>query len=107
MKCYVWIAARGESLEPRKGGGRPPKTGESQRSCSKGDLKERPAATVAQRRLFLEHAMGKALDAITVSGMLEVPSSTADTVAYFNRFDPRSSTDNLNCDPPSVGHATP
>ena len=58
VKRYARMADRGSSLEPRKGGGRPPKTDGSTEKLLEGDVQARPAATVRQRRLFLEHATG-------------------------------------------------
>ena len=56
VKRYARIVARGSSLEPRKGGGRPSKTDQIIRKLLEGDVKERPAATVAQRRSFFYRA---------------------------------------------------
>src|SRR5215208_2816586 len=50
VKRYVRMADRGTSLAPRKGGGRPPKADETTRRLLEEDVKERPAATVTQRR---------------------------------------------------------
>lgn len=71
VKRYVRIANRGSSLEPRKGGGRPPKTDQTTQKLLEEDVRERPAATVAQRRLFLEHATGKSLSISTVGRLLK------------------------------------
>jgi transposase len=65
-KRYVKIANRGESLRPRKGGGRPPKTDELTKKLLEEDLQERPAATISERRSFLERACGKSLSDSTV-----------------------------------------
>ena len=70
VKRYARIAERGEPLRPRKGGGRPPKAGRSTRKLLEEDVKERPAATVKERRHFLEHATGKALSDSTVGRLL-------------------------------------
>jgi transposase len=56
VKRYVRIASRGESLDPRKGGGRPPKTDEVTKKLLEEDVKERPAATISERRSFLRNA---------------------------------------------------
>ena len=57
VKRYLRIAQRGASLAPRKkGGGRPPKTDQSTEKLLREDVKERPAATVSERRQFLESA---------------------------------------------------
>jgi transposase len=49
VKRYVKIANRGDSLRPRKGGGRPPKTDQTTKKLLEEDVKERPAATVSER----------------------------------------------------------
>ena len=71
VKRYARIANRGESLKPRKGGGRPPKTDETTQKLLEEDVKERPAAAVSERRRFLEHATGKALSGSTVGRLLK------------------------------------
>jgi transposase len=72
VKRYLRIVERGETLAPRKGGGRPPKTNQTVEKLLKGDLKERcPAATVSERRCFLEHTTGKALSDSTVKRLLK------------------------------------
>ncbi len=71
VKRYVKIANRGESLRPRKGGGRPPTTDETTKTLLEEDVKERPAATVSERRRFLERTRGKALSDSTVRRLLK------------------------------------
>ena len=72
LKRYVRIADRGSSLQPRKGGGRPPKTDKTTQKLLEEDVQERPGATVIkERRLFLEHATGKALSDSTVGRLLK------------------------------------
>ncbi len=71
VKRYARIAQRGGSLTPRKGGGRPPKTDQTTHKLLEGDVKERPAATVAERCRFLECTTGKALSASTVKRLLK------------------------------------
>jgi transposase len=72
VKRYARIADRGASLAPRKGGGRPLKADETTRSLLEEDVKERPAATVKERRrFFLEYATGKALSDSTVGRLLK------------------------------------
>ncbi len=70
VKRYLRIAQRGVSLAPRKGGGRPPKIDQNAEKLLEEDVKERPAATVTQRRRFLEHITGKALSDSTVKRLL-------------------------------------
>ena len=71
VKRYLRLAARGVSLAPRKGGGRPPKTDQSTEKLLEEDVKERPAATVSERRRFLERTTGEALSDSTVKRLLK------------------------------------
>ena len=71
VKRYVGIANRGSSLEPRKGGGRPPKTDETAKKLLEEDIRTRPAGTVSQRRRFLEHLTAKSLSDATVRRLLK------------------------------------
>ena len=71
VKRYARMADRETSLAPRKGGGRPPKADETTRKLLEEDVKERPAATVKERRSFLEHATAKALSDSTVGRLLK------------------------------------
>src|SRR5918995_1682897 len=66
VKRYARIAGRGDPLKPRKGGGRPPKTDEAAKRLLEEDVKERPAATVSDRRRFLQSVTGKTLSDSTV-----------------------------------------
>jgi transposase len=65
------LADREASLTPRKGGGRPPKTDETTKSLLEDDVKERPAATVAERASFLEKVAGQSLSISTVKRLLK------------------------------------
>src|SRR5215218_5678586 len=71
VKRYLRLAERGMSLAPRKGGGRPPKIDQTAQKLLEEDVKEHPAATVSERRRFLEHTTGKALSASTVKRLLK------------------------------------
>lgn len=71
VKRYMRIADRGASLAPKKGGGRVPKTNETTCRLLEEDIQERPAATVAQRRLFLEKVAGQSLSISTVKRLLK------------------------------------
>ena len=71
VKRYMRIASRGEPLGPRKGGGRPPKTDELTKKLLEEDVKERPAATVSERRSFLERTTSKVLSDSTVRRLLK------------------------------------
>jgi transposase len=71
VKRYLRIANRGASLEPRKGGGRPPKTNETMKKLLEEDVRERPAATVRDRRLFLHSVTGDSLSVSTIKRLLK------------------------------------
>lgn len=71
VKRYLRIAQRGVSLAPKKGGGRPPKIDQTAEKLLREDVKERPAATVSERRRFLEHTTGKALSDSSVKRLLK------------------------------------
>jgi transposase len=66
VKRYARTADRGASLMPRKGGGRPPKADEVTRKLLQADVEERPAATVSERRRFLECTTAKILSDSTI-----------------------------------------
>jgi transposase len=71
VKRYVRIANRGSSLEPRKGGGRPPKVDQTTEKLLEEDVHKRPAATVSERRHFLERLTGKSLGDSTIRRVLK------------------------------------
>jgi transposase len=72
VKRYSRISQRGASLSPRKGGGRPLKTDQiAEKKFLGEDIEERPAATVSERRRYLERATGKALSDSTVKRLLK------------------------------------
>ena len=71
VKRYLRLAKRGVSLAPRKGGGRPPKTDQTTEKLLEEDVEERPAATVSERRQFLERTMGKVLRDSIVKRLLK------------------------------------
>lgn len=71
IKRYMRLADREASLTPRKGGGRPPKTDEITRRLLEEDVRDRPAATISDRRLFLETMTGKPLSVSTVKRLLK------------------------------------
>jgi transposase len=70
VKRYSRTASRGGSLEPRKSPGRPRKADEKARVLLEEDVKERPAATIVQRRRFLEHLTGTPLSDSTVRRLM-------------------------------------
>jgi len=71
VKRYSRTARGGGSLEPRKSTGRPPKADEKARVLLEADVKERPAATIVQRRRFLEHVTGTPLSDSTVRRLMK------------------------------------
>ena len=71
VKRYTKLAARGESLYPRKGGGRPPIADQTTRRLLEEDMRTRPAATVKERRHFLESFAGKSLSEPTLRRFLK------------------------------------
>ena len=71
VKRYTRLADRGESLTPRKGGGRPPIADDATRKLLEEDISTRPAATVKERRHFLESFAGKSLSEVTLRRLLK------------------------------------
>jgi len=71
VKRYARIANRGASLEPRRGGGRPPKVDQSMEKLLEEDVQKRPAATVSERRHFLEQLTTKSLSDSTIRRVLK------------------------------------
>ena len=71
VKRYARITGRGEPLKPRKGGGRPSKTDDVTKRLLEEDVKERPTATVSDRRRFLQSTTGKILSDSTVGRLLK------------------------------------
>src|SRR5918994_5528546 len=72
VKRYASIADRGASLAPKKGGGRPPKADEVMRKLLETDVEEqRPAATVSERRRFLECTTARTLSDSTIRRLLK------------------------------------
>src|SRR5215207_7855238 len=71
VKRYWRIASQGSSLTPKKSSGRPPKIAANIRTLLAEELKERPTATVTQRRRFLEHVTAKNLSDSTVRRLMK------------------------------------
>ena len=71
VKRYARIASRGASLEPRRGGGRPPKVDQTTEKLLEEDVHKRPAATVSERRHFLERLTAKSLSDSTIRRVLK------------------------------------
>ena len=71
LKRYAAAAREGRSLAPKKRPGSKPKMDERARRLLEADLRERPAATLPQRREFLRRAAGLSVSDSTVSRMLK------------------------------------
>ena len=71
VKRYARIAQRGESLKPGKGSGRPPKVGKNEERLLKKDVRERPTATIRERRMFLESLTAKIFSDPTIRRLLK------------------------------------
>ena len=71
VKRYTRLAGRGESLTPRKGGGRPPIADDATRKLLEEDIRTRPAATVKERRRFLKSFAGKSLSEPSLRRLLK------------------------------------
>src|SRR3712207_6990190 len=66
VKRYARSARQGESLTPKKSPGRTRKVDEKAQVLLERDVEERPAATIGQRRRFLEHITATTLSDSTV-----------------------------------------
>lgn len=71
VKRYTRLASRGESLAPRKGGGRPPVADDATRRLLEEDVRTRPSATIEERRHFLRTVAGKSLSEVTIRRLLK------------------------------------
>jgi transposase len=71
VKRYARTARQGESLTPKRSPGRPRKANEKARALVEKDIEERPAASIGQRRRFLEHLMGTTLSDSTVRRLMK------------------------------------
>jgi transposase len=71
VKRYTRLASRGEALSPRKGGGRPPIADDATRKLLEDHILTRPAASVKDRRHFLESFAGKSISEPTLRRLLK------------------------------------
>ena len=71
VKRYAATARQGRSLVPKKRPGSKPKLDEGARRLLETDLRERPAATLPQRREFLRQVRGVEVSDSTVSRVLK------------------------------------
>src|SRR5215208_3499779 len=70
VKRYAKVARQGGSLRPKRSPGRHPKADERVRKLLEADLRERPAATLTQRRKYLRSVAGLGVSESTVSRLL-------------------------------------
>jgi len=71
VKRYAKMADQGGPLAPKKRPGSQPKTDQYARRLLEDDLKRRPAATLSERRQFLERVRGLEVSDSTVSRLLK------------------------------------
>jgi transposase len=71
VKRYAKMADEGRPLAPKKRPGSRPKTGQDARRLLEDDLKQRPAATLSERRQFLERVCRVRVSESTVSRLLK------------------------------------
>jgi transposase len=70
VKRYAKTAREGRPLTPKKNPGKRPRLGKSARALLEADLVERPAATLSQRRRFLQDVTGVLVSNSIVSRVL-------------------------------------
>jgi transposase len=71
VKRYARMARQGDSLAPKRRPGRAPKVDEKTKKLLNEDMKERPAATIAERISFLESITGERLSYSTIWRLLK------------------------------------
>jgi transposase len=71
VKRYARSARQGDSLTPKKSPGRPRMVDEKSQALLKEDVKERPSATISQRRRFLEHITATHMSDSTVRRLMK------------------------------------
>jgi transposase len=70
VKRYAKLAEEGSSLAPKKKPGSKPKMNQSATKLLEADVERRPAATLSERRQFLQKVAGVRVRSSTVSRML-------------------------------------
>lgn len=83
VKRFARIDRDGLSLAPKKPPGRPLKADETARRLLEADLADRPAATAAERRRYLEHMTGEPMSESTVRRLVR-------RLGHSRKKDPRS-----------------
>jgi len=85
VKRYAKMADEGRSLAPKKRPGSKPKAGEDAKRLLEADLKERPAATLADRREYLHRVAGVRVSESSVSRMLSSVWDSAEKKGRWER----------------------
>ena len=70
VKRYAKLAEQGRSLAPKKRSGSEPKLDERARTLLEADLEERPAATLSERREYLQRVSDLSVSESTLSRVL-------------------------------------
>src|SRR5215207_3659043 len=83
VKRFARMDRNGSSLAPRKPPGRPPKSNDTTRRLLEADLADRPAATAAERRRYLECMTGESMSDSTVRRLVK-------RLGHSQKKDPRS-----------------
>ena len=94
VKRYARTARQGDSLTPKKSPGRPRKVDDKAQALLKKDVKERPAATINQRRRFLEHLTGRSLSDSAVRRLMRRLGFTQKT-GQWGRWNETSGSEQL------------
>jgi|SRR5215210_3200806 len=71
VRRFTRMQREGDSLAPKKPPGRPPKGSDATRRLLEADLAERPAATAAERRRYLERMTGESMSDSTVRRLVK------------------------------------
>ncbi|SRR5680860_413912 len=83
VKRFARMDRDGVPLAPRKPPGRPPKSNDITRRLLEADLADRPAATAAERRRYLERMTGESMSDSTLRRLVR-------RLGHSRKKDPRS-----------------
>src|SRR5215212_3216347 len=86
VKRYPRMARQGNSLAPKRRAGRAPKVDETARKLLNQDMKERPAATIAERISFLEGITGERLRGCADRDTIRLLERRAQDTRSFGEF---------------------
>src|SRR3954462_3978919 len=88
VKRYAKMAHQGHPLAPKKRPGSQPKTNQDARRLLEADLEQRPAATLSERRQFLEGVCRVRVSESTVSRLLKRMGFTRKKLGRQSLLDP-------------------